>query len=473
MTPQTWMVPRQKYDVIHYIREAFLKPHNPGQYARVDRAYLDRLPKGTSRGPEPSEIEPWVDDGLRPEPDGDLRSRRATGRTSPTRGSPSGSTRGRGACRAAAPGWSTTTTRSGSRPPGPARASSTGTASTSTASTRSIPRSSAGSSRQPRRARLGQPGDRPLRRPARSRPRRPALRPAAARLGALPGPLPPRRPGRSSPTPSATAEVLEMPGLETDPAQPDVPIFTRTLKIGRSTVELTMRVASPRDRREPCAGDRAGASLLAARRVDRAAASRRPASSRVLKVLMSERRPEGARGVSRATRRRPSRSSSLTHGGPARWPEVLKTQAVDRPRRRAVRRRRPDASRTTIPGSARCGSPASTSSPDGRSAAVCTWDGDVWLVDGRRPARAGADLAADRLGAVPAAGAEDRRRARSTSAAATRSSASATSTATARPTSTRASTTTTRSPSTSTSSRWACRPTPRGTSTTPRPPATA
>ena len=60
MTPQTWMVPRQKYDVIHYIREAYLKPHNPGQYARVDRAYLARLPRGKSRGPEPVEIQPWV-----------------------------------------------------------------------------------------------------------------------------------------------------------------------------------------------------------------------------------------------------------------------------------------------------------------------------------------------------------------------------------------------------------------------------
>ena len=60
MTPQTWMVPRQKYDVIHYIREAYLKPHNPGQFTRVDQAYLSRLPKGKSRGPEPVEIQPWV-----------------------------------------------------------------------------------------------------------------------------------------------------------------------------------------------------------------------------------------------------------------------------------------------------------------------------------------------------------------------------------------------------------------------------
>ena len=52
--------PQQKYDVIHYIREAYLKPHNPGQYAKIDDAYLAGLPKGTSRGPKPSNIEPWV-----------------------------------------------------------------------------------------------------------------------------------------------------------------------------------------------------------------------------------------------------------------------------------------------------------------------------------------------------------------------------------------------------------------------------
>ncbi|WP_165232623.1 DUF6797 domain-containing protein [Aquisphaera insulae] len=59
MTPQTWMVPRQKYDVLHYIREAYLKPHNPGQYAKADAAYLASLPRGSSRGPEPVEVQPW------------------------------------------------------------------------------------------------------------------------------------------------------------------------------------------------------------------------------------------------------------------------------------------------------------------------------------------------------------------------------------------------------------------------------
>jgi putative heme-binding domain-containing protein len=59
MVAQGWMVPSQKYDVIHYIREAFLKDRNPSQYVPITPAYLAMLPTGTSRGPAPSTIEPW------------------------------------------------------------------------------------------------------------------------------------------------------------------------------------------------------------------------------------------------------------------------------------------------------------------------------------------------------------------------------------------------------------------------------
>ncbi|MGH9360687.1 MAG: c-type cytochrome, partial [Thermoanaerobaculia bacterium] len=59
MAAQSWMVPRQKYDVIHYLREVYLKAENPSQYARVDARYLEGLPKGASRGPEPLAVEPW------------------------------------------------------------------------------------------------------------------------------------------------------------------------------------------------------------------------------------------------------------------------------------------------------------------------------------------------------------------------------------------------------------------------------
>ncbi len=59
MAAQTWMVPSQKYDVIHYIREHFVKRHNEAEYFAIDEAYLAGLPKGESRGPAPSKITKW------------------------------------------------------------------------------------------------------------------------------------------------------------------------------------------------------------------------------------------------------------------------------------------------------------------------------------------------------------------------------------------------------------------------------
>jgi putative heme-binding domain-containing protein len=59
MAPQSWMVPSQKYDVIHYLRESYIRSHNPTQFVPVDEAYLASLPQGTTRGPEASSIEPW------------------------------------------------------------------------------------------------------------------------------------------------------------------------------------------------------------------------------------------------------------------------------------------------------------------------------------------------------------------------------------------------------------------------------
>src|SRR5580704_8812518 len=45
MPSESWMTPGQRYDVIHFIRETFLKKLNPSQYATIDAAYLDSLPK--------------------------------------------------------------------------------------------------------------------------------------------------------------------------------------------------------------------------------------------------------------------------------------------------------------------------------------------------------------------------------------------------------------------------------------------
>jgi putative heme-binding domain-containing protein len=60
MAPQTWMVPRQKYDLIHYLRETYLKSRNPTQYTTVDTKYFASIPQGTDFGPAPVNVEPWV-----------------------------------------------------------------------------------------------------------------------------------------------------------------------------------------------------------------------------------------------------------------------------------------------------------------------------------------------------------------------------------------------------------------------------
>ena len=59
MVPQSWMVPSQKYDVIHYLRETFLKDNNDRAFVTITPDYLAVLPKGTSRGPAPSATDPW------------------------------------------------------------------------------------------------------------------------------------------------------------------------------------------------------------------------------------------------------------------------------------------------------------------------------------------------------------------------------------------------------------------------------
>ena len=60
MPPQLTLTPREKYDVITYIREEYVRD-NEGQYFKVTGGYLSELPKGTSKGPEPQPYHPWSD----------------------------------------------------------------------------------------------------------------------------------------------------------------------------------------------------------------------------------------------------------------------------------------------------------------------------------------------------------------------------------------------------------------------------
>ena len=61
MGPQTWMRPEERYDVIHYIREKFMKPRYAG-YKPITQEYLEGLPKVTV-APAPKKKRPDRDFG--------------------------------------------------------------------------------------------------------------------------------------------------------------------------------------------------------------------------------------------------------------------------------------------------------------------------------------------------------------------------------------------------------------------------
>ena len=56
MPAWTFLTPVQRYDTIHYIRERFVKPHNPTAYFAVTSNYLSGLPKGTGTGAKTAEM---------------------------------------------------------------------------------------------------------------------------------------------------------------------------------------------------------------------------------------------------------------------------------------------------------------------------------------------------------------------------------------------------------------------------------
>lgn len=61
MPPQVQLSPQEKYEVIHFIREEFIKEHNPDQYFEVTDAWLASLPKGDTIGPDPQPYQPWAE----------------------------------------------------------------------------------------------------------------------------------------------------------------------------------------------------------------------------------------------------------------------------------------------------------------------------------------------------------------------------------------------------------------------------
>jgi putative heme-binding domain-containing protein len=376
MAPQPGLVPRQKYDVIHYIREAFLKGANPSQYVRVDRDYLARLPKGTTFGPEPAADEPWAAMDYGPslaatyEVGSDGSNFAYKGVAARLDDGPGGVARGsrwlvfdHDTMRVAA-AWSgrgfidwNGINFNGKHQVHP----------------RLVGRVHLANPNGPGWANPdGSTFDDPRPRGRDGRPYGPLPRHWARFKGQY---LHGHRVILSYTV--GAADVLESPGLEPDPAHPDEPIFARTVEVGRSPRDLWMRVA-PAGTAVALAGDdratlveKDGVTLL------HIPASATPMA---VEVLMGGGDRGRLQAVARSSPGLPS-LRSLTSGGPRRWPEVLKTRAeiggdggpfaVDilnlpeaNPWRCQVR-------------------PTGFDFLDGgRRAAVCTWDGDVWLVSG-------------------------------------------------------------------------------------------
>jgi putative heme-binding domain-containing protein len=371
MTSQAWMVPEQKYDVIHYIREAYLKPYNPSQYVAVDAAYLAGLPKGTSRGPKPSAIEPWVAMDYGPSlmatlEAGDKGNFAYKGIAVRLDSGPGGVSRGRhwmlfdhDTLRAVA-AWSgegfidwncinfngmhqvhprVVGAMCFANPVGPGWAD-----------------------------------------PATGRFDDPRLR---GRDGKPYGPLPrswARYRGLYHYGNQAvlsytvgTAAVLEMPAYELAPGGRVV--FTRTLNVGLSPHDLLLRVA-PAGTAVAVVGERAALEEKDGYTLLRIPAAATPVA---VKLLLC-----GDSAALRALARTSPPAAPLepfTHGGPPRWPEVLRTQAVVGGDAQAFA-----IDVLTHPGNNPWNCQMRLTGfdlyADGRRAAVCTWDGDVWRVDG-------------------------------------------------------------------------------------------
>jgi putative heme-binding domain-containing protein len=371
MTPQTWMAPQQKYDVIHYIRETYLKPHNPGQYAKVDQDYLATLPKGSTRGPKPSNIEPWVSMNygqslLATLEVGDKGNFAYKGIAMRLDSGPGGVSRGRhwmlfdhDTMRMAA-AWTgegfidwngiNFNGRHGVHP------------------------------RLTGQVRFANPVGPSWANPETGRFDDPRLR---GRDDKPYGPLPRAWAQYRGMYHYASlsilsytvgdAQILESPAYDT--ASDGKVIYTRTLNVGKSTRDLLMRVAP--------AG--AGVALVGNGKLAEEggfALLRIPATSTPtkLKVLVSDENTPALQDFAKTVS--PAMSlESFTKGGPRTWPEILKTQPILGGDSQAFAI---DVLTHPVNNPWNCQMRLSGFDfhADGRRAAVCTWDGDVWLVDG-------------------------------------------------------------------------------------------
>lgn len=376
MAPQTWMVPLQKYDVIHYLRETYLKSSNPTQYAKVDQRYLDKLPLGTTFGPPAVTVEPWAIMDYGPSlmntyevgtPGVNIAYKGIAVRLDAGAG---GVSRGQhwalfdhDTMRLAA-AWGGTgfidwkgIHFNGQHQIHPKLVGD---------------------------IQLANPVGPGWANPETGRFDDPRL---TGRDGRHYGPLPKHWTQylgtyqfSNQTIISYTvggASVLESFGIETDPQQPGIVVYSRTMEIGPSPKELLARIAP-----SAVAVALVGDPQLALVRSDDFTQLKVPASktTRHVKVLMAKTRIDALHAFARNSPP-PHALKPLTEGGPKRWPEILKTPTI------LGKDDGPFAVDTLSlpeknPWNAQLRLTGFDFFPDGKRAAVCSWDGDVWMVSG-------------------------------------------------------------------------------------------
>lgn len=377
MAPQTWMVPRQKYDVVHYLREQYIRSNNPTQYTKVDDRYLSDLPRGKSFGPPAVTVEPWITMDYGPSlintyevpgPDLNIAYKGIAVRLN---SGPGGVSRGNrwaifdhDTMRFAA-AWSGNgfidwkgVHFNGQHAVCPKLV---GDVAVSVPNGPGWANPMTGSFNDPRIE--GRDGRRygPL-------PRDWAKYKGAYQFG-------------DQTIISYTigkANLLESFGTESDSKQLNVAVYTRTIEIDATSKELLARVA-PASVAVELVGD-GRVSLI---RNQDFTLLKVPASNSPIriKVLMAKCSSEALAVYASSSSAQPRPLKPLTEGGPRRWPIALNTKV-------AIGKTDGPFAVDTIalpennPWNAQLRLTGFDFYPDGNRAAVCSWDGDVWMVSG-------------------------------------------------------------------------------------------
>ncbi len=397
MPPQVALVPQEKYDVIHYIRETLLGRAAAAAPFAVTPEYLASLPRGASRGPAPVKREPWHEMDYGPFLHATIEVADAANRSAAAR------LRDHAARDAALLAANVAFKGIALRVDGPGGVAAGRAWTLFEHDTLRVAAGWTGAGFidwegilfngrhvvHPRT--VGEPVFTTADGPGWADPRTGGFHDLriTGRDGRRFGPLPSawmryrglhRHGSRTvlsytvGPTPVLESHDLERRG--------DAALFVRTLNVGASAHDLAVRVANA-----GAAVAVSGSDAATLARDDRFVTLRIPARATPARIALRIAAP-GTPGLDDQARVAPAPAdlAPFTRGGPAAWPEIITTAVVRSDRAGPFAWDRIDLP-VDNPWRARLRPTGIDFLPGGRQAVVCTWDGDVWRIDGLEPGR--------------------------------------------------------------------------------------